>query len=164
MVKSGIMYMEDKSGGLMRPACIGRVTFSRSGRTLYYAGREFRSLKGRGFKANYEDVATGDEFWISGPKKCGGDGLYGGNGAEIDEDVRVEYWVKIVACRRRRTPGSSIADNSVGEAANETPGCQSVLFLEGNGRRRRCVVGGSRKCEIVYSRGRRQSSMGWDRT
>jgi hypothetical protein len=22
-------------------------------------------------------------------------GLYGGNGAEIDEDVRVEYWVKI---------------------------------------------------------------------
>lgn len=37
----------------------------------------FRSLKGSGFKANYVDVLTGEQFWISGPKKDGSDRLYG---------------------------------------------------------------------------------------
>ena len=71
------MYIESKAGGLTGPARIGRVTFSKSGRTLYYCSQEFASLKGGGFKANYYDVATGEEYWISGPKKDGSDRLYG---------------------------------------------------------------------------------------
>lgn len=99
------MYIEDKSGGLIGPARIGRVTFSKTGRTLSYRGRSFRSLKGLGFKANYFDVATGDHFWISGPKRAGGDALYGGNTpVEIDDDVREEYWRDI-----RRQPERAIA-------------------------------------------------------
>ena len=87
------MYIEDKSGGLTGPARIGRVTFSKTGRTIYYGGRSFQSLKGLGFKANYYDVETGDHYWISGPKRNGGDALYGGSTPiEIDEDVREEYW------------------------------------------------------------------------
>jgi len=88
------MYIEDKSTGLDGPARIGRVTFSKSGRSLNYAGRTFRSLKGRGFKANYFDVETGDEFWISGPRKDGKDRLYEGSSkpVEIDADVEEEYW------------------------------------------------------------------------
>ena len=87
------MYIEDKSGGLIGPARIGRVTFSKTGRTIYYRGRSFQSLKGLGFKANYYDLETGDHFWISGPKRNGGDTLYGsGVPIEIDEDVREEYW------------------------------------------------------------------------
>jgi hypothetical protein len=89
-----IMYIEDKSGGLSGPGRIGRVHFSKTGKSVYYAGRTFQSLKGRGFKANYFDVETGDEFWISGCKKRGGDQLYGGV-VEIDEDVREEYWTSI---------------------------------------------------------------------
>ena len=73
-----IMYIECKSGGLSGPARIGRVAFSRSGRTLHYAGRKFESLKGQGFKANYVDADTGDAYWISGCKKAGGDRLYPG--------------------------------------------------------------------------------------
>ena len=88
------MYIEDKSDGLSGPARIGRVRFSQTGKTLYYGGRTFRSMKGAGFKANYRDVGTGAEFWISGCKKRGGDTLYGGV-VEIDDDVREEYWVKI---------------------------------------------------------------------
>jgi hypothetical protein len=89
-----IMYIEDKSNGLSGPGRIGRVTFSQTGKSVYYGGRTLQTLKGRGFKANYFDVATGEEFWISGCKKRGGDRLYRGV-IEIDEDVREEYWVAI---------------------------------------------------------------------
>ena len=95
-MQSRIMYIEDKSQGLSGPARIGRVEFSKTGRTLYYRGRSFQSLKGSGFKSNYYDLETGDEFWISGPRKDGADRLYGeGLPVEIDEDVRDEYWREI---------------------------------------------------------------------
>lgn len=47
------MYIESKADGLAGPPRIGRVTFSKTGQTLYYRGDAFRSLKGAGFKANY---------------------------------------------------------------------------------------------------------------
>ena len=106
-----IMYIENKGGeivkrysytdqliegGLTGPARIGRVTFSKTGATLYYQGRSLQSLKGGGFKSNYYDIETGEHFWISGPKKNGEDSLYATNiGTEIDEDVREEYWTEI---------------------------------------------------------------------
>ena len=65
------MYIEDKSESLNGPARIGRVTFSKTGRTLRYRNMEFQSLGGQGFKANYFDVATGDHYWISGPRRDG---------------------------------------------------------------------------------------------
>ncbi|WP_422058072.1 1-deoxy-D-xylulose-5-phosphate synthase [Sphingomonas sp.] len=91
--KTRIMYIEDKSESLDGPARIGRVTFSKSGRSIQYAGRTFQSLDGSGFKANYFDVESGDHFWISGPRKDGMDRLYGGSTpVEIDPDVAQEYW------------------------------------------------------------------------
>jgi hypothetical protein len=87
------VYIECKAGGLTGTARIGRVRFSKTGRTLYYRGHTFQSLKGAGFKSNYFAVDTGDDYWISGPKRKGGDALYGGNTTiAIDEDVREEYW------------------------------------------------------------------------
>jgi len=88
------MYIEDKSNGLEGPGRIGRVRFSKSGKSVYYGGRTLQTLSGRGFKANYFDVETGAEFWLSGCKKRGGDRLYGGI-IEIDDDVREEYWTSI---------------------------------------------------------------------
>ena len=85
------MYLENKSEGLDGPARIGRVYFSKTGKTLYYRNQRFRSLKGAGFKSNYYEVESGDPYWISGPHKDRDDRLYGGNrGVEIDEDVRDE--------------------------------------------------------------------------
>ena len=90
--RSRIMYIEDKSEGIEGPARIGRVFFSKSGRTLYYRGLTFRSLKGMGFKANYYEVDSGAHYWISGPRKDRNNRLYGGNrGVEIDEDALEEY-------------------------------------------------------------------------
>ncbi len=90
------MYIEDKSSGLSGPARIGRVHFSKTGKTLRYGDRSFQSLKGSGFKANYFDVDSGEEFWISGCRKDGSDRLYGErNPVAIDDDVREEYWIEI---------------------------------------------------------------------
>ena len=67
--KTRIMYIECKAGSLTGAARIGRVTYSKTGATIYYRGKEFRSLKGAGFKANYYEVETGEEYWVSGPAK-----------------------------------------------------------------------------------------------
>lgn len=104
-MKSRIMYIEAKSGGLTGPARIGRVTFSKSGATLYYAGRAFRSLKGNGFKSNYFEVETGDHYWISGPRKDGKDALYATHvRPAIDDDVRNEYWATLRGASIVRAP------------------------------------------------------------
>lgn len=95
-LKPRIMYIEYKGDGLIGAARIGRVTFSKTGSTLYYRDKAFQSQKGSGFKSNYFDVQTGEEYWISGPRKDGTDALYSTNIAtEIDEDVRKEYWTMI---------------------------------------------------------------------
>jgi hypothetical protein len=88
------MYIEYKGGGIVGPARIGKVTFSKTGKSLYYRGRRFETLAGRGFKANYFDVETGEYYWISGCKKDGTDALYSTT-IEIDEDIREEYWAII---------------------------------------------------------------------
>jgi hypothetical protein len=92
LARSRIMYVESKADGLEGQARIGRVYFSKTGKTLYYRGLRFRSLKGRGFKANYRELSSRDEYWISGPRRDRDDRLYGGSrGVLIDDDVRVEY-------------------------------------------------------------------------
>ncbi len=109
-LKPRIMYIENKGGGFVEmygqitvnpeggeltgPARIGRMTFNRTGKTILYDGKRFHRCEG--FKANYVCEETGEMYWISGPKRRGGDALYATNIAtEIDEDVRVEYWTEI---------------------------------------------------------------------
>lgn len=90
--KTRIMYIEDKSQGLNGPARIGRVTFSKSGRSVRYDDRTFLKV-GSGYRDNHVAEDNGDRFWISGPRKDGADRLYGGSmPVEIDADVEEEYW------------------------------------------------------------------------
>ena len=93
-MKFRIMYIEDKSKGLNGPARIGRVRLSKTGETLYYAGRTFAALRGSGLKANFRDVETAQPFWIAKARKGGDDRLYKGAGDPpvIDEDVAEQYW------------------------------------------------------------------------
>jgi hypothetical protein len=93
MKKRQIMYIECKAGSLEGPARIGWVTYSKTGKTIHYKGQAFQSLKGRGFKSNYFDLETGDEYWISGVRKDRQDRLYGGglHNVEIDDDAKAEY-------------------------------------------------------------------------
>lgn len=93
------MYIELKThdaDGWRGPARIGRVTFNRTGKTLQYRGKRFQ--KGSTASgANYHDVDTREDYWISGPKSNGQDRHHrrGSGPVEIDEDVREEYWTEI---------------------------------------------------------------------
>jgi hypothetical protein len=93
--RSRIMYIESKAESLQSPARIGRVTFTKSGKGIYYRGREFYRISG--FKANYAEVEIHNPYWISGPRRDGRDRLYTHSGLpiEIDDDVREEYWREI---------------------------------------------------------------------
>ena len=105
-MKNRIMYIERKAGNLTGTARIGRVAFSKTGKTLYYGGKEFQSLKGNGFKANFYDLSTSEDYWISGPKKDGSDRLYGERlPIVIDDDVREEYWLEIRKLPERKQDG-----------------------------------------------------------
>jgi hypothetical protein len=100
-MQTRIMFIEYKGKGLIGDARIGRVTFSKTGKSVHYNGKTFQTLSGTGFKANYFDVGTGEYYWISGCKKDGSDKLYGERTpVYIDEDARVEYWTEIrnLAC------------------------------------------------------------------
>lgn len=69
------MYIEFKGDGLSGPARIGRVSFSKRGKTISFGGRRFQSLKGAGLKANYADVETGEQYSGSTTaRSAGGDG------------------------------------------------------------------------------------------
>lgn len=91
-----IMYMELQTWGGrtdIGPSRIGFLSFSQTGRTLYYRDHIFQRRHGDASGANYVDVDSGDEYWISGCKKNGQDRLSGSvGGVEIDEDIREEYW------------------------------------------------------------------------
>jgi len=59
------------------------------GKRLIYREQSFWSLRGRGFKSNYYDTQTKEEYWISGCRKDRRDGLYNME-VKIDEDALEE--------------------------------------------------------------------------
>lgn len=91
--RNDIIYGELKSGYADNgPAWIGRASYSDSGRTIYFNGHAFQSAKGKGIGANYIDIETGDEYWISGVKKNQQDRHWAGGGVvQIDQEVVDDY-------------------------------------------------------------------------
>jgi hypothetical protein len=88
------MYLENKETGEAR---IGRVTFSRTRHTVYYRDRVLQRAGSGSLKGNFFDVATNEEYWVSGPKRRGGDAHYERVTILIDEDVKEEYGTTIRA-------------------------------------------------------------------
>jgi hypothetical protein len=96
-MQAEIKYIELKSGfSDDGPAWIGLVEFSKSGRTLYFDNKAFQSLKGTGIGANYYDIETGDEYWISGIKKNKMDRHWAGNGMINVDDRIIDDYMKII--------------------------------------------------------------------
>lgn len=86
-----LMYIELKSGYHDNgPAWIGYVKASKSGQTLYWNDHAFQKCTGVG--ANYVDIETGEEYWISGVKKRGTNRHWAGSGMiQIDRRAVDEY-------------------------------------------------------------------------
>ena len=91
---SRIMYIEFKGGNLTGEARIGRVTFSKTKKSIHYNGKTFKSLKGGGFKSNYFDSETGEEYWISGVKKNNQDSHWAGGGDILIDSSAVKLYLK----------------------------------------------------------------------
>ena len=87
------MYLENKDGLLEGSrARIGWVSFSKTGRTVYYAGRSLKAIGGSGVRGNFVDEQSGEEFWLSGIKKRGSN-THANESISIvvDDDAREEY-------------------------------------------------------------------------
>ncbi|WP_351233666.1 hypothetical protein [Streptomyces sp. NPDC002133] len=87
-----IMYVQLKTGydTDRGPSWIARVRFSKTWKTAYFHGRTLRRWPGM-FDANFSDVETEEQFWISGPKRDQSDGRYSRALPEVDEDARDAY-------------------------------------------------------------------------
>ena len=88
-----IMYIELKSDhGDSGPARIGRVSFSKTSKTIYYRGKELQRIKGGGIAGKYRDLDTGEEYWVSGVKHNHQSRHWAESGpVHIDSDERDEY-------------------------------------------------------------------------
>jgi hypothetical protein len=88
-----LMYIENKQGDIEGfKARIGWVTFSKSGRSIYYRSLTLKPIKGGGISGNYYCEETGQEYWVSGVKKRGSNAHYAESvDVEIDEDAINEY-------------------------------------------------------------------------
>lgn len=81
------MYIENKSFGHYGPAWIGFVEFSKSGQPLYFNDKALKKLKRPEYVANYFDIETGEEYWVSGVKKMDKIGI-----SSVEEK---SCWIKI---------------------------------------------------------------------
>jgi hypothetical protein len=90
-LKRRLMYVENKDGHIDgADARIGWVAFSKSGRSIFYHGRELVSANG--VRGNFLDVKTREEFWVSGVKKRGSNVHWAEPASvEIDDDARQSY-------------------------------------------------------------------------
>lgn len=62
------------------PAWIADVNHSKSGQTIYFNNHALKRIEGGGASGNFYDLETGDEYWVSGVKKEGGDRHWAGSG------------------------------------------------------------------------------------
>lgn len=89
-----LMYVENKSGMIDGyRACIGWVTFSKTGSTVYYRELELRKVPGGGSLGNYVAVDSQDRFWVSGVKRRGSNAHWAERAVSIhiDEDAVEAY-------------------------------------------------------------------------
>src|SRR5690554_3522175 len=96
-MRTEVKYLELKSGFSDNgPAWIGMVSFSKSGKTIYFDGKAFQSLNGTGISANYFDLESGNEYWISGVKKDMSDRhKFGGGKIFVEKRILSDY-LKII--------------------------------------------------------------------
>lgn len=88
-----VMYIENKDGLIDGySAHIGWVTFSKTGKTVYYLDKTLNRVKGGGVSGNHIDAETGEEYWISGIKKRGSNTHWAEPArVKVDSDARLEY-------------------------------------------------------------------------
>ena len=92
-----LKFIELKSGyGGNGPAWIAFVQISKTGQTVYFNGRSLKKLRYGGISGNYADRESGEEFWISNPKKDGTDRHKYGGGTIFVQSTAVQKYLKVL--------------------------------------------------------------------
>ena len=88
-----LMFIENKKGHIDgHNARIGWVTFSKTGKTVYYRGKVLSRIKGGGVRGNFLCKETGQEYWVSGVKKSGSNLHFAGASSfHVDADAVEAY-------------------------------------------------------------------------
>ncbi len=111
-----LMYLENKDGLIDGArARIGWVTFSKTGRTVYYRGRSLTSAGGRLVSGNFVDSDSSEKFWVSGVKRRGSNA----HPAEsvhvvVDDDAQEAY---ALARQSRPSSGDAMAAGKASKAS-----------------------------------------------
>lgn len=87
-----LLYIESKADN---SAYIVLEHRSKSGRTVYFNNKALKQNKGSGIEGNFYDLETGEEYWVSGPKKNMQDHLYDLAAKYIQEEA-VELYLKYI--------------------------------------------------------------------
>lgn len=109
-----LMYIELKTGyNDDGPAWIGYVKTSKTGKTIYFNDHAFQRYNGA--NANYIDIESGDEYWISGVKKRESNRHWAGHGKIAIDSRTVDEFLRLKG--REQLP----SDYEVVEIADEFP-------------------------------------------
>jgi hypothetical protein len=96
-MRTEIKYLELKSEFSGNgPAWIGLVSFSKSGKTIYFDGKAFQRMGSARIQGNFMDIESGNEYWISGVKKDLSDRHKFGGGEILVEKRILNEYLKIV--------------------------------------------------------------------
>lgn len=94
MIKD-LMYIELKTGyNDDGPAWIGYVKTSKSKRTIYFNDHAYQKYNGN--YANYIDVETEEEYWISGLKKSESNRHWAGKGKIMIDRRAVQEYLELI--------------------------------------------------------------------
>jgi hypothetical protein len=71
------------------PCWICRARFTKTWQSVQFHGRTLR--RQQTVYGNFVDVESGEEWWVSGPKRDRTDARYSGQQPVVDDEVRAEY-------------------------------------------------------------------------
>lgn len=87
-----IMYIERCAPNHSGEAHIGEISCSKAKKTIYYKSKVLQKLPG--VRGNYQDLKTGEEYWVSGVKKVGTNRHWAATGFTkviIDKEAKEEF-------------------------------------------------------------------------
>jgi hypothetical protein len=93
MTTHNILYIEKYLPNHSGEAHIGRVSYSKTKQTIYYKSLVLQKKKVKGL-GNYQDINSGESYWISGIKKIGTNRHWGSKENQkviVDKDAKEEF-------------------------------------------------------------------------